>query len=99
MVSLSTGCQKCTSTGDLHEEIYIEQPSCFIAQGESSGLVCRLHKSLYCLKQFPRAWFEKLSKVVQQFGMTRSEGDHSVFTVTRVLGVVYDDGIVLTCSG
>ena len=62
--------------GDLHKEIYMEQPPGFVAQGESSGLVCRLRKSLYGLKQSPRAWF---GNVVQQFGMTRSEGDHSVF--------------------
>jgi len=32
--------------GDLQEEIYMEQPPGFFAQGESSGLVCRLRKSL-----------------------------------------------------
>eukprot|EP00253_Pinus_taeda_P031205 PITA_31205 len=39
--------------GDLHEEIYMEQPIGFI-QADSS-LVCRLKKSLYGLKQAPRA--------------------------------------------
>ena len=37
--------------GDLQKEIYMEQPLGFVAQGESSGLVCRLRKSLYGLKQ------------------------------------------------
>ncbi|RDX87093.1 hypothetical protein CR513_31475, partial [Mucuna pruriens] len=64
--------------GDLDEEIYMEQPPGFVAQGES-GLVCKLHRSLYGLKQFPRAWFGKFSQVVQNFGMTRSEADHSIF--------------------
>ena len=40
--------------GDLAEEVYMEQPSGFVDQGESS-LVCRLHRSLYSLKQSPRA--------------------------------------------
>jgi len=31
--------------GDMQEEIYMEQPPGFVAQGESSGLVCRLRKS------------------------------------------------------
>ena len=33
----------------------MEQPPGFVAQGES-GLVCRLRRSLYGLKQSPRAW-------------------------------------------
>jgi len=65
--------------GDLQEEIYMEQPLGFVAHGESSGMVCRLRKSLYGLKQSPRAWFGNFSNVVQQFGMTRCEADHSVF--------------------
>ena len=35
--------------GNLHEEIYMEQPLGFVALWESSGLVCCLHKSLYGL--------------------------------------------------
>ena len=31
----------------IAEEIYMEQPPGFVAQGESSGLVCRLRKSLW----------------------------------------------------
>ena len=40
--------------GDLIEELYVEQPLRFVSQGES-GLVCRLRRSLYGLKQSPRA--------------------------------------------
>eukprot|EP00253_Pinus_taeda_P022610 PITA_22610 len=38
--------------GDLFEEIYMEQPHGFI---QDSSLVCRLKKSLYDLKEAPRA--------------------------------------------
>ena len=42
--------------GNLEEEVYMEQPPGFVAQGESSSLVCRLRRSLCGLKQSPRAW-------------------------------------------
>ena len=38
--------------GDLVKEVYMEQPLDFVAKGES-GLVCRLRRSPFCLKQFP----------------------------------------------
>ncbi|RVW27688.1 Retrovirus-related Pol polyprotein from transposon RE1 [Vitis vinifera] len=68
-----------------------------------SGLVCRLRRSLYGLKQSPRAWFSRFSSVVQEFGMLRSTADHSVFYHHNSLGqciylVVYVDDIVITGS-
>jgi hypothetical protein len=30
--------------GDLHEEVYMEQPPRFVAQGEYRGCVCKLKK-------------------------------------------------------
>ena len=61
----------------------------FVAQGESSGLVCHLHKSLYGLKQSPRAWFGRFSHAAQQFDMTRSEADHSIFYRHSAQGCIY----------
>ncbi|RVW37765.1 Retrovirus-related Pol polyprotein from transposon RE1 [Vitis vinifera] len=63
--------------GDLAEEVYMEQPPGFVAQGES-GLVCRLCRSLYGLKQSPRAWFSRFSSVVQEFGMLRSSDQDGI---------------------
>ena len=78
MAPFSVGYQKCLLHGDLVEEIYMEQPSGFVAQRES-GLVCKLRHSLYGLKKYPRAWFSQLGSVVQEFGMIRSTTDHSIF--------------------
>lgn len=87
--------------GDLVEEVYMEQPPGFVAQGEA-GKVCRLKKSLYGLKQSPRAWFGRFSNVIIEFGMQRSVCDHSVFfkhtNVGCILLVVYVDDIVITGS-
>ena len=41
----------------------MQQPPDFVAQVES-GLVCKLRRSLYDLKQSPRAWFSRFSLVV-----------------------------------
>ncbi|RVW29613.1 Retrovirus-related Pol polyprotein from transposon TNT 1-94 [Vitis vinifera] len=88
--------------GDLAEEVYMEQPPGFVAQGES-GLVCRLCRSLFGLKQSPRAWFDRFSSVVQEFGMLCSTADYSVFYHHNSLRqciylVVYVDDVVITGS-
>ena len=87
--------------GDLLEEVYMEQPPDFVAQGER-GKVCHLQKSLYGLKQSPRAWFDRFSSVVKKFGLIQSKYDHSMFyqhtDVGMILLVVYVDDIVITGS-
>ena len=64
--------------GDLAEEVYMEQPPRFVAQGDI-GRVCHLRKSLYGLKQSPHAWFGKFSEAIEKFAMQKSKSDHSVF--------------------
>ena len=54
--------------GDLQEEVYMEQPLGFVAQVEI-GKVCHLRKSLYGLKQSPRALFGKFNQAIKTFGM------------------------------
>ncbi|PKI46814.1 hypothetical protein CRG98_032811 [Punica granatum] len=85
---------------DLEEEVYMEQPPGFVAQGEYFGKVCKLCKSLYRLKQSPRARFDCFSSTVLKFGLVRSQFDHSVFfrhyEGRHILLVVYVDDIVIT---
>ena len=86
---------------DLQDEVYIEQHLGFVAQGEI-GMVCRLPKSLYGLKQSLRAWFGKFSQAVETIGMQKSKSDYSVFYKNSSFGiillVVYVDDIVITRS-
>ena len=65
--------------GNSKEEVYMEQPLGFVAQGES-GNVCRLHKAIYGLKQSPKAWFGKFSEIGLKFGLRRCHFDHFVFS-------------------
>ena len=85
--------------GDLTETVYMAQPPGFESKGEC---VCHLKKSIYGLKQSPRAWFDKFNKAVVSHGMTYSPTNHSVFfKKTRtdiVILFVYVDDIVITGS-
>lgn len=49
----------------------MEQPPGFVAQRESER-VCCLKKSLYGLKQSPRAWFGKFNQAIDKFGMMKA---------------------------
>jgi len=75
--------------GDLEEEVYMKLPEGYSGQGEpilcssspksasstSSSLVCKLHKSLYDLKQAPRQWFAKLTSSLLTFCFTQPRAD------------------------
>uniref|UniRef100_A0A2N9HBF7 Integrase catalytic domain-containing protein n=1 Tax=Fagus sylvatica TaxID=28930 RepID=A0A2N9HBF7_FAGSY len=56
--------------GDLTETVYMTQPPGFESKGEC---VCHLKKSIYGLKQSPRAWFDKFSKAVDDIVITGSD--------------------------
>jgi hypothetical protein len=64
--------------GKLEEEIYMEQLQGFVHQG-GEHLVCKLHKSLYGLKQSPRAWNQKLDAFIKSIEFMKSEADPSVY--------------------
>jgi hypothetical protein len=64
--------------GKLEKEIYMEQPQGFMRQG-SEHLVCKLHKSLYGLKQSSRAWNQKLDAFLKSIEFMKSEADPSVY--------------------
>ena len=53
---------------DLHEEIYMQYPKGFI---RDPSLVCKLSKSLYGLKQSPRAWYAKMDRFLLSLGFER----------------------------
>jgi hypothetical protein len=63
--------------------------------------VCKLKKSLYGLKQSPRAWFEKFTQSVKKQEYTQGQADHTLFTKSGQNGkitvlIVYVDDIILT---
>lgn len=86
--------------GHISEDVYMTQPEGF-TNGDST-LVCKLRKSLYGLRQAPRAWFDTLASTLFSFGFTRAKSDASLFIcststyITYVL--VYVDDIIVTGS-
>ncbi|KAL5840222.1 hypothetical protein ACOSQ4_012830 [Xanthoceras sorbifolium] len=86
--------------GDLEEEIYMDIPPGFESP-TTTNKICKLKKSLYGLKQSPRAWFDRFSKVLTKCGYTQGQADHTLFIKRSATGrisilIVYVDDIVLT---
>ncbi|EXC14221.1 Phosphoglucan, water dikinase [Morus notabilis] len=65
------------------------------------GKVCKLKKSLYGLKQYLRAWFERFRSVIRRHGFSQSQADHTLFFKHSIEGkvailIVYVDDIIMT---
>ena len=64
--------------GDLDEEIYMEQPECFVTPKQEKK-VWRLVKFLYGLRQAPKQWHEKFDSVMLSNGFKINECDKCVY--------------------
>jgi len=84
--------------GDLQEEVYMEIPPGF-ATAQTKGKVLRLKKSLYGLKQSPRAWFDRFRHAMCGMAYKQCNGDHTLFYChcsnhITILAVYVDDIII-----
>lgn len=84
--------------GDLNEEVYMDVPPG--SASSQKGIVCKLHKSLYGLKQSPRAWFGRFRMAMIKHGFEQSNSDHTLFLkhwngkVTAL--IIYVDDMIIT---
>jgi hypothetical protein len=88
--------------GDLSEEVYVQQPPGFVVKN-GSGMVLRLKKALYGLRQAPRAWNARLDKELLKLGFVRNPLEHAVYrrsqgTELLLVGVYVDDLIITGSS-
>ena len=86
--------------GDLEEEVFMSPPP-RIYKVFGQHKVCKLKKSLYGLKQSPRAWFEHFGKVVKSYGYHQSQANHTMFykhskKCKISILIVYVNDIILT---
>jgi hypothetical protein len=89
--------------GELEEDIYMDQPQGFVQDGKED-LVCKLKKSLYGLKQSPRAWYQRIDMFFTHEGFSRSQADHSLYIKRTgeylLIVIIYvDDLIILASNG
>ena len=86
--------------GELLEEVYMDLPPGCNKLERHSQKVCKLKKSLYGLKQSPRAWFGRFTKSMIAFGYVQSNSDHTLFLkkqqskITAL--IIYVDDMVVT---
>jgi hypothetical protein len=87
--------------GTLSETVYCVQPAGF-EDPSLPGHVCRLNRSLYELKQAPRAWYSRFATFMKGLGFLEAKTDTSLFVFHRGADTVYlllcVDDIVLTAS-
>ena len=83
----------------LKEKVFVEQPEGY---EQGSGMVCRLLRALYGLKQSPREWYITLRDFLVSKGFRRTESDHSVFVNEKtglIVSVYVDDIQILGPKG
>ncbi|GKD13118.1 putative RNA-directed DNA polymerase [Tanacetum coccineum] len=85
--------------GELKEEVYMEAPPGF-SEHFKPGEACRLKKSLYGLKQSPRAWSVRFTLAMKRYGFKQSNSDHTLFLKNRknrvTCLIIYVDDMVIT---
>eukprot|EP01018_Ginkgo_biloba_P024025 Gb_18982 [translate_table: standard] len=86
--------------GELSEEVYMQQPPDFIILGQENK-VYKLKKSLYKLKQSPRAWYARIDQHFHKQGFIQGESDNNIYVSVRspnqiIIFIVYVDNLILT---
>ena len=84
--------------GVLEEVIYMRVPP---GHNAPPGVVWKLNKLLYGLKQASREWYKRLSTELKSMGFQRSSVDHCMFYKNRdsnllVIAVYVDDMMILS---
>lgn len=92
----------CTAylNGDLQEEVYMKIPH---GVRKDEGMVCKLNRSIYGLKQSAVCWNRKIDSVLREYGFEPSGAEQCIYTIKGnsiqdniYLGLYVDDVIIIT---
>lgn len=85
---------------NLNETIYIKQPYMFEGGGGGDGLVCKLNKAIYGLKQAARCWHNTLTNILQEIKFKQLLADSCVFVNEdrSTIVAVYVDDLLVICE-
>ena len=75
----------------LEEEVYLEQPPCFIVKNQESKFY-RLKKALNGLKQALRAWKKRINGLLKETGFNECVSEHGVYVKKDA-----NKGMVILC--
>jgi hypothetical protein len=84
--------------GQLQDEVLYEATTWLPSQ-RKEGLVCKLHRTLYSLRQSPRMWSQRIDSYLCSLGMTRSNNNYNLYHLeegdNKIILVVYVDDLFL----
>ena len=85
--------------GNIKEGIYMHKPEDFVS---NPSLLCRLMKSLYGMKQAPRAWYAKIDGLMLSQIFFRCKYDLNVYLKlihgSLIIILLYVDDLLITGS-
>jgi hypothetical protein len=92
-VQIKLQLRKCTRLVQCDVKIWFEVQ-------DRKTHVCRLKKSLYVLKQAPRAWYGKIDSSMKSLGFTKTRDDSNLYFKVMndepVIFLMYVDELFLT---
>ena len=84
--------------GNLEENVYTIQPEGFV-DPNNAGIICKIKKSIYGIKQASQSWNIYFDEVVKGFGFRQNGEEHCVYKKesgsTVVFLILYVDDILL----
>ena len=87
--------------GNLEEEVYMTQPEGFSVEGKE-GMVCKLKKLIYKLKQASRQWYLKFNDTITSFGFKENTVDRCIYLKISgskfIILILYVDDILLATN-